>query len=254
MVRVFVLLLWLAGAALAQLPMGQRLTLENHIRARIAGLNPPATCSTGQLYLNTVGTLYVCTSTNVWTIAGSVMNGFSDNSAWQLTIAHLSAGSRKAGINFKIDNTDLWQLYADNADSNKLKIRYSNVTDVLTINQGDIIVDGNGSFEAPRYLVKSINPNINFFKTDAPADQKTWIIQQGDTFLQSYVVNDVGGAPQVWLQVTRSGATVIRTSFTAGKFSVTTLPTFADNAAALASGLVAGDFYRTATGVVMVVY
>ena len=32
------------------------------------------------------------------------------------------------------------------------------------------------------------------------------------------------------------------------------IPTYANNAAALAGGLVAGAFYRTSTGVLMVVY
>jgi len=33
-----------------------------------------------------------------------------------------------------------------------------------------------------------------------------------------------------------------------------TIPVYADNAAALAGGLAAGKFYKTATGIVMVVY
>lgn len=38
------------------------------------------------------------------------------------------------------------------------------------------------------------------------------------------------------------------------KFAIVGLPTYADNAAALAGGLTEGDFYKTAIGVVQVVY
>ena len=38
------------------------------------------------------------------------------------------------------------------------------------------------------------------------------------------------------------------------KLAVVGLPTYADNTAALADGLVAGDFYRTSTGSLMVTY
>ena len=37
-------------------------------------------------------------------------------------------------------------------------------------------------------------------------------------------------------------------------FAVASLPTYADNTAALAGGLTAGDFYRTSSGAVMVTY
>lgn len=43
-------------------------------------------------------------------------------------------------------------------------------------------------------------------------------------------------------------------SFTAAKFDLAGIPTYADNAAAVAGGLAAGKLYRTATGDVMVVY
>lgn len=39
-----------------------------------------------------------------------------------------------------------------------------------------------------------------------------------------------------------------------GYFQLLTIPTYADNTAALAGGLVAGQFYRTSTGILMIVY
>lgn len=46
----------------------------------------------------------------------------------------------------------------------------------------------------------------------------------------------------------------IGTSNPQSAFAVVGLPVYADNTAALAGGLVIGDFYRTSTGVLMVVY
>lgn len=46
----------------------------------------------------------------------------------------------------------------------------------------------------------------------------------------------------------------IRLRIDDGVFNITSLTSYADNAAALAAGLVAGDLYKTATGTVMVVY
>ena len=39
-----------------------------------------------------------------------------------------------------------------------------------------------------------------------------------------------------------------------GKFKMDLLPTYADNTAALAGGLTAGDGYKTSSGVVMITY
>jgi len=52
----------------------------------------------------------------------------------------------------------------------------------------------------------------------------------------------------------RPGNLSIGTTSPNSKLAVTGLPEYADNAAALGGGLTAGDFYRTATGVLMVVY
>lgn len=84
---------------------------------------------------------------------------------------------------------------------------------------------------------------------------------------------DIGGqywSPWgIWLQVAdtsalgseyplllnpNGGNVGIGTATPGSKLSVVGLPTYADNTAALAGGLVAGDFYRTSTGVLMVTY
>lgn len=50
------------------------------------------------------------------------------------------------------------------------------------------------------------------------------------------------------------GAVALTLQPSGGRLNVPTLPTYADNAAAVAGGLAAGDMYRTSTGVVMVRY
>ena len=58
------------------------------------------------------------------------------------------------------------------------------------------------------------------------------------------VINEGGSA--VWIGKTSGGASA--------KFGVANNPVFASNAAAISGGLTAGDFYRTSTGQVMVVF
>jgi hypothetical protein len=55
-------------------------------------------------------------------------------------------------------------------------------------------------------------------------------------------------------RITGSGNVGINTTAPTSKLHVVGLPTFADNASALAGGLTAGAFYRTATGVLMVAF
>lgn len=70
MVRVIGLGLWAVAIIFSQ-----TITLENQVKSRIAALNPPATCTAGRLYINTLGHLYVCTSTNTW-VARSFTGAF----------------------------------------------------------------------------------------------------------------------------------------------------------------------------------
>jgi len=56
------------------------------------------------------------------------------------------------------------------------------------------------------------------------------------------------------LRITSAGNIGIGTGTPTSKLQVVGLPVYADNAAATSGGLTAGAFYRTSTGVLMVVY
>jgi hypothetical protein len=61
---------------------------------------------------------------------GSSVNGS------QLTLSNGTSSPKKVGLNFRIDVTDLYQLYADNTDANKLKLDYNNASNFLTVTTG----------------------------------------------------------------------------------------------------------------------
>ncbi len=64
----------------------------------------------------------------------------------------------------------------------------------------------------------------------------------------------VGNARAERLRVNSDGNVGIGTSTPTSKLQVVGLPVYADNATAIAGGLTAGAFYRTSTGVLMVVF
>lgn len=71
-------------------------------------------------------------------------------------------------------------------------------------------------------------------------------------FIAADIRFNIAGSPLVYIKST--GRLGIAKAAPGTALAVVGLPTFADNAAALAGALTAGDFYRTATGVVMVVF
>jgi hypothetical protein len=112
--------------AAVSLGLGQttRVTLENQVKSRIAALTPPATCTAGTLYINTLGNLYVCTSTNTWVsrtitpiMTASVISGAagtdrtisiqtSGSNRWLININSVAESGGNAGSNFAINRYD----------------------------------------------------------------------------------------------------------------------------------------------------
>jgi hypothetical protein len=64
----------------------------------------------------------------------------------QLTVSNGSGSTtRHAGINYRIDNVDLWQTYVNNASNNNFYIRYNDTTDVFTADTTGNIGIGTGT-------------------------------------------------------------------------------------------------------------
>lgn len=102
-------------------------------------------------------------------------------------------------------------------------------------------------------------PVYSWYESDAGADAKGWSVGPSSGALLFRAFNDAGSAGDNYLQVLRSGTTVSRietlrelraTALLKGTSTVsfTGIPTYADNAAAIAGGTVIGDVYKTATG------
>ena len=124
----------------------------------------------------------------------------------------------------------------------------------------------------------SAPPNIAFRKTRATTDGGVTVVADGDTLGQIRFIGtdgtgaiqaatirvDVDGTPgtndmpgRVVFSTTADGAAIpierMRIKST-GIVNIANTPTYADNAAATAGGLVAGDIYRTSTGQLMIRY
>lgn len=76
----------------------------------------------------------------------------------------------------------------------------------------------------------------------------------GNTYYKLQVLNSGEGASGNLILQPDGGNLGINTTSPTSKLQVVGLPVYADNAAATSGGLTAGAFYRTSTGVLMVVY
>jgi len=79
-----------------------------------------------------------------------------------------------------------------------------------------------------------------------------WTIEQVDVITGTR--NSVSSPSGVYLSTVAHDATLTGLGTVASPLGLSVLGTYADNAAALAGGLIAGNIYRTATGVLMIVY
>lgn len=81
-----------------------------------------------------------------------------------------------------------------------------------------------------------------------------WNFNYASAYGLQFGVMDSGGNPQWPMTLTSDGKLGIGVTPNHSPVAVAGLATYADNTAALAGGLVAGDFYCTSTGVLMVTY
>jgi hypothetical protein len=86
------------------------------------------------------------------------------------------------------------------------------------------------------------------------AESASLTMQTG--FIALSTTHDNAGVPTLTekVRIASTGNVGIGTIAPTSKLQVVGLPEFVDNAAALAGGLTAGAFYRTATGVLMVAF
>jgi hypothetical protein len=87
---------------------------------------------------------------------------------------------------------------------------------------------------------QNTNPNY-FMDTGVAGNNRIWGIRAngGSNYFTLSVLNDAGTVETQFLKVTRSGTSITHIAIPCG------LTAYANNAAALAGGLVAGDLYRT---------
>lgn len=107
----------------------------------------------------TSGALFVNTATNTNTLINANGGNVGVRQSTPLFPLHITADSKKqltvsngsgsttkqAGINYRIDSTDLWQTYVNNASNNNWYIRYNDTLDVFTADTSGNIGIGTGT-------------------------------------------------------------------------------------------------------------
>ena len=129
----------------------------------------------------------------------------------------------------------------------------------------------NGS---PAFIAKGTGINPSYFEASNGGDSywfgnnvNQFIVKDNDNNTTPFLIKDtqptnllVLGGSNVGISVASPAykldvsGTANATAFRGTNISITGLPTYADNTAALAGGLIAGDFYRTSAGALMVAY
>lgn len=116
---------------------------------------------------------------------------------------------------------------------------------ITSVAENNFYISSGAVFQAGAWIQKSTDGKSVFFGSGAAGF--TAYLNQGAT-----VGGAVTASPK--LRITYDGKMGLGTLTPTSALQVVGLPTYADNAAATAGGLTAGAFYRTATGVLMVVY
>lgn len=106
-----------------------------------------------------------------------------------------------------------------------------------------VSLDVNGKFVTSGTIrAQGGAPSLDLMEGDAATDAKLWRIEANGNQLGFYVGNDTESSFGQWMAVTRSGASPLRVKiFTL--LNLGTTPSYANNAAAVAAGLLVGDVY-----------
>ena len=126
----------------------------------------------------------------------------------------------------------------------------------LCINDSGNVGIGTESPSGPLHVSNASDPTIILQDSDVNASGEHWYFRNNAGRFIVGQTTSADGSWSAWAErmVFTSGGNVGIGKTPGSKFAVSGLPTYADNTAAIAGGLTAGDCYRTAAGVVMVTY
>jgi hypothetical protein len=123
--------------------------------------------------LDILGRLLHGTQTSVDAQARMQISGGTDVASWSLCLHHATSGSGQAGINWKLDNTDLWQLIVDGNDANSLRLLYNSAVTCMrfTTSTGQVgIADGDVAKPGLHYIS---DPNTGMLRS--ATDELAWV-------------------------------------------------------------------------------
>jgi len=220
--------------------------------AAIAALAAPAMAADKLIVKNAAGTadVFKVADDGTITTAGFLYNGTTFNTGMgtvspvaALSVTAVTASSSR-GLVISQHNTG-----AQSAIAGFRKSRGTEAVPV-TVNTGDYV----GAFGF------KVHDGTSWVQTVSFGTRVNGTVATGSVPTELYFcsspsnLTDCYGSGSVRMIIGATGMVGIGTVTPTSKLQVVGLPSYADNAAALAGGLTAGAFYRTATGVLMVVF
>lgn len=176
------------------------------------------------------------TNTNQLIVNNAVNNG----NTFQVTGNSSFAGNVGIGTSSPVSKLNISSNYGTSEIFNLLQL-----TNLGTPNNGDIAGIGFSAGESTQYGVKG---SIGFTRT------ATYGIGALTFYTNNSYTNQSVSSANERMRISADGKIGIGTTNPTSKLQVVGLPTYADNTTATNAGLTAGAFYRTSTGVLMVVF
>jgi len=162
-------------------------------------------------------------------------------------VQHTATESDPVGLPgvFSAGTAPNFAFYRINKLANGTIVLPQSGNDLGYINFGSIDTTKNANTDA------TYRKNVAKFRVKA---EKNWTSMTDTATYFAWLNSATGGATTEKMRLSSTGNLGIGTTAPTSKLHVVGLPVFADNTTALAGGLTAGAFYRTATGVLMVVF